>query len=142
MQWEEIVADLGVSVLERSLPPGWWGAYSAADHSIVLSPDLGFVQRRSTLAHECGHAYYRHIGTAAKQERQASVWAARRLIDQSEFIDAVRTAEDCLSLAHQLAVLPADVVTYASTLSPLERLLLREIVDRSAPLTIFDKLTG
>ncbi|MBQ1444112.1 MAG: ImmA/IrrE family metallo-endopeptidase [Renibacterium sp.] len=142
MQWEEVAADLGVTVQEGRLPHGWWGAYSAAEHSIVLAPELGFVQRRSTLAHECGHAFYRHVGAGRKQERQASVWAVRRLIEQSEFIDALRLADDCLELAHQLSVLPSDVAVYVSTLSPLERLLIREIVERNAPLAGLGELAG
>lgn len=142
MQWEEVVAELGVTVRQQSLPNGWWGAYSAAEHSIVLSPELGFVQRRSTLAHECGHAFYRHVGTARKQERQASVWAVRRLIDQSDFFDALQLVDDCLGLAHQLLVLPSDVATYVSALSPLERLLIREMLEHNAPLAIFDEVAG
>lgn len=142
MQWERIVAELEVSVSEQALPRGWWGAYSQADHSIILAEGLGFIQRRSTLAHECGHAYYRHLGSDPKQERQASVWAAKRLIDESEFIDALRTTDDFLGLAHLLSVMPSDVATYVSALSPLEKLLIREIVERSAPLTCFDEMVG
>lgn len=134
MQWESVVSDLGVTVEQQLLPYGWWGAYSWERHSIILRPDLGPIQRRSALAHECGHAFFRHRGTEPKQERQASVWAARRLIDESEFIDALRTTDDFVGVAHLLGVMPSDVTTYVSTLSPLEKLLLRELVDRSAPL--------
>lgn len=140
MHWERIVAELGVTVREQALPNGWWGAYSAVEHLIVLAPELGYVQRRSTLAHECGHAFYRHVGAARKQERQASVWAVKRLIDQSEFIDALRTADDCLGLAYQLSVLPSDVAIYISALSPLERLLIRELGEHNAPLAMFSEL--
>jgi hypothetical protein len=128
MDLDKLVGELGVTVTTGPLPNGWWGAYSASTHTITLRPRLGALQRRSTLFHELGHAYYRHDKLCIKAERQASVWAARRLIKQSAFIDACRVARTAQGIAHILGVLPRDVENYRTTLTPAEALLLRQII--------------
>jgi Zn-dependent peptidase ImmA (M78 family) len=97
---------LGVSVVESPCPHGWWGFYDPARHMVTLRPHLGPVQRRSTLAHELGHAYYRHWGTTPKQERQASDWAARVLVTPGEFEAATRIFDAVAAVANELNVLP------------------------------------
>lgn len=113
MRIERWVDILGVTVVERPCPYGWWGFYDPARHEVTLRPGLGAVQRRSTLAHELGHAYYRHWGTMPKQERQASDWAVRVLILPTEFESAIRIFDGVAAVANELNVLPRDVRHYA-----------------------------
>lgn len=128
MDLERIVGELGVTVRAGRLPEGWWGSYNHITHEITMRPRLGGLQRRSTLAHELGHAYYRHECSTPQTERQASVWAARRLIRASEFIDACRQDDTAHGIAHILGVLPRDVKNYVTTLTPAETLLIRQII--------------
>ncbi len=125
MDFERYIAETGVTVTTGRLPDGWWGAYDYYDHKIILRSRLGGTQRRSTLAHELGHAFYNHKGTTQRQEREASMWAARRLIQAEAFIDAIRVCEHRTGIAQILAVMPADVDAYMSTLSPNEILHIR-----------------
>lgn len=120
MDIDRIVVELGVSVRTGTLPDGWWGAYNYRQHQITLRPRLGALQRRSTMFHELGHAYYRHAGSTRFSERQASVWAATQMITEQAFIDACQLAETPQGMAHILGVLPRDVETYISTLTPNE----------------------
>lgn len=120
MDIDQIVGEIGVTVRTGRVPDGWWGSYNYAKHEIVLHPRLGPLQRRSTLAHELGHAQYMHAGSTPFNERQASVWAATTLITEEAFIDACKVAETAQGMAHVLSVLPRDVRTYISTLTPAE----------------------
>lgn len=129
MYWAEVAERLGVSITEDRLPHGWWGLYMVEHHLIFLSPELGPVQRKSTLAHECGHAYYRHDGTNKKQECQANRWAAKRLINETDFIDALRITDEYRGLAQILGVMPTDVETYVSTMRKIEKMLIRQILE-------------
>ncbi|MGV0109796.1 ImmA/IrrE family metallo-endopeptidase [Arthrobacter sp. CP30] len=130
MDFEKYIAETGVTVVEGSLPNGWWGAYDWRSHTIRLRPRLGVVQYGTTLGHELGHALYRHQGTTPRQERQADVWAARRLIRASDFIDALRVSESPVGVAQILGVMPANIHTYISTLSPNEVVLIRKLIQR------------
>ena len=120
MHLEQIIGDLGVTVRTGPVPHGWWGSYCHTRHEIVLRPRLGALQRRSTLAHELGHAFHRHAGSTPFNERQASIWAARALITDEAFIDACRTADTAQGMAHILGVLPRDVTTFIDALTPAE----------------------
>lgn len=120
MDIDGIIWELGVTVRTGRLPEGWWGSYNHQSHEIVVRPRLGALQLFSTLAHELGHAFHRHAGSTPFNERQASVWAARRLIAVDAFVDACRIAETAQGMAHVLGVLPRDVDTFISTLTPAE----------------------
>lgn len=129
MDMDRIIGEIGVTVTVGGLPCGWWGAYSWEKHRIHLRPRLGLVQGRSVLAHELGHAWYRHRGTSSRNERQASIWAAKQLIDRCEFIRAAQTSEHRAGIAHQLNVMPSDVDVYASSLTVEERSELKALLD-------------
>lgn len=120
MDIDGIIWELGVTVRTGRLPDGWWGSYNHLDHEIVLRPRLGALQQYSTLAHELGHAFYRHAGSSRFNERQASVWAARHLIPADRFTEACQVSECVQGMAHILGVLPRDVNNYISTLTPNE----------------------
>ncbi|GAA5229209.1 ImmA/IrrE family metallo-endopeptidase [Arthrobacter cryoconiti] len=128
MDIDMLVGDLGVTVDTGPLPKGWWGAYDRTGHAIILRHGLAPIQRKSTLAHELGHAWYQHVRGDKKAERQASVWAARRLIKAGAFIDALHQTQTAQGTAHILGVLPRDITTYISTLTPAETLLIRQII--------------
>lgn len=82
---------LGVTVAEHT--GGEKGRYYG--HGLIsIRADLGYINRRCTLAHELAHAALGHRPDAtgwlrARQERAADQWAANRLIDT----DAYRAAE-------------------------------------------------
>lgn len=128
MHIEQIAGELGVTVRTGRIPDGWWGSYSHTRHEIVLRPRLGALQRRSTLAHELGHAFYRHAGSTPFNERQASIWAARTLITDDGFISACQISGTAQGMAHILGVLPRDVTTYIDALTPDEITRLSDIL--------------
>lgn len=128
MDLEIISADMGVKIRTGKLPDGWWGSYNKDRHEIVLRARLGPTQRLSTLAHELGHAYYQHDGQSPKAERQASVWAALRLIKAGAFIEALTQTDNPQGLAHVLGVLPRDINNYISTLSAADTQTIRRLI--------------
>ena len=132
MDMEQIIGEIGVTVTTGPLPDGWWGSYSWRKHLIVLRPRLAGDQHRSVLAHELGHAWFRHRGTSHRNERQASVWAAKRLINRQDFISAVRTSDNRAGIAHLLNVMPSDVDVYTSTLTPEDKALLQVLAESDA----------
>lgn len=128
MDIDGIIWELKVTVRTGPVPEGWWGSYNHREHEIVLRPRLGALQLLSTLAHELGHAFYRHGGSTQFNERQASVWAARHLIPHSAFVDACKVSDTAQGMAHFLGVLPRDVNTYIGTLTPGEINAISDIV--------------
>jgi hypothetical protein len=122
MGFELKAEEMGVTVIFAHPPHGWWGSYNPDKHAIMVRPDLGYIQARSTGWHELGHARYRHVGCTPKQERQARMWAARHLIRPQAFIDAARITDDLLSIAARLNVMPDDVKAFQQSLS-LEELI-------------------
>ncbi|GAB3191984.1 ImmA/IrrE family metallo-endopeptidase [Nesterenkonia suensis] len=83
-----------------------WGRYDDRTHTITLLAGMGLIQRRSTLAHELGHAYHRHTGDGPKDERQADLYAARLLIPPSAWAWATSQADSIPALAEELLVHP------------------------------------
>ena len=88
------------------------GAYLHDHHAILLDEELAPIQRRSTLMHELGHAYYGHPRSTTRTEREASEWAARALIRPCEIWKLSRMYDDPQAIAHELGVLPRDVVHF------------------------------
>src|SRR5699024_5348759 len=106
------IEELEVEVFERELN-GMYGAYIQSHQLIVLEKRLAPIQRRSTLMHELGHAYYEHTESTARTEREASEWAARQMIPACEFNRLTRLYDSPIAVAFELGVLPRDVVNYA-----------------------------
>lgn len=112
MYLDWLVGELGVTV-RRGWPTGdWWGEYNDELRTIWLRPDLGLEQHRSTLAHECGHAYYRHRGVTPRQERQAREFGALFLIRMCDLLKATQVSDCPQEVAAELGVMPSDVETY------------------------------
>jgi Zn-dependent peptidase ImmA (M78 family) len=79
----------GITVQEVELRT-FRGFYVPEYRTIVLSSLLNGPQKRSTFAHELGHAHYGDATApneyvAEFQERRANEWAARLLIDPYEY---------------------------------------------------------
>lgn len=100
---------LGVSVEAVRLPEGWLGAYDDEQQRILLARGLTPVEQRSVLAHELGHAMFRHGDDAAAGERAAERFAARVLIDPRALAAACTWARDDAEIAEELGV-TADIV--------------------------------
>ncbi|WP_285240104.1 ImmA/IrrE family metallo-endopeptidase [Pseudarthrobacter sp. MEB009] len=129
MGWELKAEEMGVRVSFAHPPHGWWGCWDPDHRRIRLHPDLGPIQLRSTAWHELGHAHYEHVGRSAKQELQASVWAARHLIRPAAFIDAARITDDLISIAHRLHVMPDDVRAWEKSLTLEELIHIRKEIN-------------
>lgn len=125
---EAYVRALGVQVRVGWVPDGCWGTYDAELHLVTLKEGLAPLQMICTLMHELGHAAYRHTGTSARQEREANEWAAARLIDKQEFIDAALVEKSAVGIANRVGVLPDVVLHYVNTLSDGERDAIDELV--------------
>lgn len=120
MNLELIADDLGVQIRTGVLPHNWWGAYDFRTHTITLLKGLGPIQYKSTLCHELGHAHYRHRNSTTNNEWQANVWAARKLIDHEQFMEAALGADRLAGVAAILEVMPVDVETYMRALPARE----------------------
>lgn len=119
---------LSVTVREGTLPEGWWGAYDHRKREIILLPGLGKVQLRSVLAHELGHAHFRHRGSTRGGEAQAEIWAAKRLIEPGSFSEAAKAGNWAGMVASELGVMPSDVVRFLQTLPDEEWLDMRDML--------------
>ena len=131
MGYEQMAEELGVTLVSGYPPHGWWGAYDPDRHRIIIRPDLGYIQARSTIWHELGHAHYQHVGCTPRQERQARMWAARHLIRPRAFIEAAQITDDLISIAHRLNVMPDDVRHFEQSLTMDELLYLRKEIDKA-----------
>lgn len=112
MDLDKIAELFGVQVNETDdLDPAWNGMYRHPERLILLRKGMDYWKRRSTLAHELGHAYYRdEIHGDPRLELRADQYAARLLISE----DAYRAAEHLHgphpgAIAHELGV-TLDVV--------------------------------
>jgi len=110
------IAELRVDVVEMTMSH-LYGAYLHQHRVILLNDRLAPIQRRSTLMHELGHAYYGHIDSTARAEREASEWAARQLIPGCEFERLSKVYDSPVAIAHELGVLPRDVINYSTWLT-------------------------
>ncbi|WP_180967242.1 ImmA/IrrE family metallo-endopeptidase [Zhihengliuella halotolerans] len=113
---DHMAEHLGVKVKTAPVPPGWWGLYDHPRRTVVLRPNLAPIQRRCTLMHELGHAYYGHEGVTGKQELQANRWAARQLLTLDDVARAARIETRCAALAHDLQVLPSTLDVFMDSL--------------------------
>lgn len=105
-------AEYGVHVHVWGLPEGKRGLYDDEEKRIYLNLRLTHNERRSTLAHEIGHAHYRHSCHSPKAERQARAHAARLLIDPDTFARLERINPDQHWLAEEFSVTPQIIFDY------------------------------
>lgn len=112
MDLDLFAAALGVTVVEAETHDGNWGEYIDALRLIVITPGLGRAQYRSTLAHELGHAFYRHTATLPIWERQADAFAASILVTVDEVDNAAHFSPTIDGIAAELGVLPWVIHTH------------------------------
>lgn len=92
---------------------GRWGEYDAIRHEVRLHPQLTGIQAQAVLAHELGHAAYRHEASTAQSEREADDLGDWLRIPFCSFLRATQVHHTVQAVAHELDVLPADVHRYA-----------------------------
>jgi len=86
-----LAATMGIAIeWEDFLPVGWMGAYSLASRSIHLLRGMAPRQKICVLAHELGHAHYRHARSDMANEWHADKWAAQKLITPEAFVSATQ----------------------------------------------------
>lgn len=105
-------AEFGVRVHVWDLPRGTRGLYDDHEKRIYLDLRLTAAERRSTLAHELGHAHHGHDCSTPAAERQARTYAAEILIDPAEFARLERVNPDAHWMAEELDVTPQIVIDY------------------------------
>lgn len=122
-----------VTVRTAPVPRDLWGIYDHPHRLITLKPGLESAQRRSTLAHELGHAYYGHHGHGnLKQERFADQWAARQLISLEDLIEHSDAILDVGEIAMRLNVMPSTIKDFVSTLNEIEVRVLLDLIQEQA----------
>lgn len=88
--------------------PDLLGYFLPNRNLIVIRLGLTMAQARWVLAHECGHAFYRHRCGGARvkdsAERQAHAYAARLLIDPVEYARLEAINHDQHWLAEEFSV--------------------------------------
>lgn len=102
-------AEQGLTVHAAHLPDDVLGYYSPDEARIYFDLKLTNDERRSTVAHELGHAHYGHGCDSDANERQADSYAARLLIDPDAYAALKRFNPDQHHLAEELRV-TVDVI--------------------------------
>ncbi|QGJ93486.1 peptidase [Arthrobacter phage Mufasa8] len=112
-----MAAAMGVAVeWERYMPEGWKGAYDLASNAVYLLWGLSPLTGKCVLAHELGHAHYRHSGNSRPNEWHADRWAAHQLIDKRDYFEAIRDSPSLDELSRRLNVTPHTASVYVRTL--------------------------
>lgn len=104
---EQLAEEMGVMVVTHT--GGKKGGWNPVTRTVSLREGMHEVQTLCTLAHELGHAHYRHqfgaTGLAREQqEREANEWAAILLIDENDYMAAEISCDSISSIAHELGV--------------------------------------
>lgn len=102
----------GVSVHFWALPDSLRGLYDHEDRRIYLNLALTPFERRSTLAHELGHAHYGHNCSTPRAEAQARAFAAQLLIDPEAYACLERINPDQHWLADEFSVTAQIIFDY------------------------------
>lgn len=111
---DEVAQSMGVAVVDAPELRGDVNAtYVDAERMILIRPGLDPWTRRSCLAHELAHAYFRDEISEPRIERRADQWAAQLLISPVEYAAAeVAVGPSVGALAYELEVTPAVVETW------------------------------
>lgn len=107
-----MAASLGVRLHGAYLPEGDLGYYSPDEDRIYFDLALTPFERRCTIAHELGHAYYGHRTDSDQNERLADTYAAELLIDPVAYAAAEHISTDVEFLADELCVIPELIEHY------------------------------
>ncbi len=104
---------VGCTVVRETPVSGHWGEYDATRHEVRLHPELIGIQARAVLAHELGHAAYRHEVSTLHTEREADNVGDWLRIPFCEFLRATQLYTTVQDVANELEVLPGDIRRYA-----------------------------
>ncbi|QPZ40221.1 ImmA/IrrE family metallo-endopeptidase [Paramicrobacterium chengjingii] len=99
---------LGINIVYRKLRTAN-GLWVPDIRTIFLQRRMRAIHERSVLTHELGHVVLGHRESTPKSETQADRWAARRLIDPDEVIQAAQITQDIGAWCHELNV-SADIL--------------------------------
>ena len=104
---EQLAEEMGVMIVTHT--GGKKGGWNPTTRTVSLREGMHEVQTLCTLAHELGHAHYRHqLGATGlareQQEREANEWAAILLIDENDYMAAEINCDSISSIAHELGV--------------------------------------
>lgn len=105
-------ARLGVSIHICRLESGYDGFYDDRRSRILISIDLTMPRLKEVLAHELGHALYRHRCSSGANERVADRRAAALLIDGEAYAAAERIDPEPSAIAEELGVTRKVVLDY------------------------------
>ncbi len=94
---------LGVKVMYRKLD-GKDGYYDPQADQIRIDPRLSLAQKRSALAHELGHAYYRHDCSTEIAEAQAWKRGSGLAVHPDEYMAAAMVYDSTQLIARELAL--------------------------------------
>lgn len=100
----EMARSIGTDVVRAALPLGYTGYYVHDEHRIYLNLGLTPPERRTTLAHELGHAIFGHDRSTPANEHMADSFAAGLLINQDLFDELVLVSPDEYVIARKLQV--------------------------------------
>src|SRR5690625_620138 len=103
---------VGCTVVRETPVSGHWGEYDVTRHEIRLHPELIGIQARAVLAHELGHAAYRHETSSVQNEREADDLGDWLRIPFCGFLRATQLYPTAQEVAHELDVLPGDIRRY------------------------------
>jgi len=116
MVLEAFTEVIGCVVVRRVPASGYWGEYDAIRHEVRLHPRLSGIQAKAVLAHELGHAAYRHERSTAQTEREANEISDWLRIPFCAFMHSIKVHETTYAVAHELDVLPSEIRRYAQRL--------------------------
>lgn len=107
-----LAAQYGVGVHYWDLPERTRGLYDHEEKLIFLNLRLTYYERRSTLAHEIGHAHYGHECSYPRGEKQARAFASKLLIDPEEYARLERINPDPHWIAEEFSVTAEIIFDY------------------------------
>lgn len=97
------IASIGVSLeYTHDMPPQRLGCYLDDQRRILIRPGLTHTIEQETLHHEYAHAYHRDRSCHPHVEQRAWAFAARLIVDPSEYVKAEQVSDDLTFIAHEL----------------------------------------
>ncbi|WIA97655.1 ImmA/IrrE family metallo-endopeptidase [Curtobacterium sp. MCBA15_004] len=104
----EVARSLGVRITYAPMPAGVIGYYNPLEHRVYADVRCTPDEKCSVIAHELGHVHHGHtcdLGADSPIERQADAYAARLLIEPTEYARAeLLYSGDVHAIADELCV--------------------------------------
>ncbi len=99
----DLAEALGINVIHRPIRSAH-GLWIPEHNTIVIRSGLRRIHDRVALTHEIGHAIHGHDCSEPKQELQADIFAAKKLIDPKLLKRLKPYRDDVAALALELGV--------------------------------------